>query len=48
MLEEATRRIEAGEVSVKVTKTFPMEKAAQAHQLIEEGHMTGKIVLAVE
>jgi NADPH:quinone reductase len=47
ILEEATRQIEAGEVSVKVTKTFPMEKTAQAHQLIEKGHMTGKIVLAV-
>jgi NADPH:quinone reductase len=47
MLEEATRRIEAGEVSVKVTETFPLEKVAQAHQLIEKGHMTGKIVLTI-
>lgn len=47
MLEKATRQFEAGEVSIKVAKTFPLEKTAQAHQLIEEGHMTGKIVLKI-
>lgn len=47
MLDEATRRIEAGEVTVKIGRIFPLEQAAKAHQLIEEGHMAGKIVLTI-
>jgi NADPH:quinone reductase len=47
MLEEGTNLIESGEVSINITQIYPLEKAAQAHQLIEEGHMTGKIVLTI-
>ena len=47
MLDEATRRIEAGEITVKIGRIFPLEQAARAHQLIEEGHMAGKIVLTI-
>ncbi|MFW6054300.1 MAG: zinc-dependent alcohol dehydrogenase family protein [Thermodesulfobacteriota bacterium] len=47
ILDEATRRIEAGEVRIQVNQTFPLEEVARAHQLIEEGHMKGKIVLEI-
>ena len=47
MLDEATRQIEAGKITVKTGKTFPLQQAAEAHQLIEDGHMTGKIVLII-
>ncbi|MFO8083443.1 MAG: zinc-dependent alcohol dehydrogenase family protein [Desulfobacterales bacterium] len=47
ILEEATRRIESGEVSVKVSEIFSLNDVAKAHQLIEKGHMTGKIVLSI-
>ena len=30
-----------------VGKTLPLADAAQAHELVEEGHVGGKIVLAV-
>jgi len=47
ILDEATRRIEAGEIRIQVNQTFPLEEAAKAHQLIEQGHMKGKIVLEI-
>jgi len=47
MLEEATRLIEQGQLQVKVSETLPLEQAAKAHQLIETGHTTGKIVLTL-
>ncbi|MCF8106086.1 MAG: zinc-binding dehydrogenase, partial [Desulfohalobiaceae bacterium] len=47
ILDDATQRIEAGEVKIQVNQTFPLEEVARAHQLIEEGHMKGKIVLEI-
>lgn len=47
MLDEATKQIEAGKITVKIGRTFSLEQAPQAHQLIEDGHMTGKIVLTI-
>ncbi len=46
-LDDATRRIEAGEVRIRVNETLPLEEVARAQQLIEEGHMKGKIVLEI-
>jgi NADPH2:quinone reductase len=48
MLEEAHRMIELGQLQVKVGQVFPLDKVAQAHQLIEAGHTLGKIVLTIE
>lgn len=45
ILEQCTKRIEAGELSVLVTQRFKLEQAADAHRLIETGSVTGKIIL---
>ncbi|KDN21611.1 NADP-dependent oxidoreductase [Amycolatopsis rifamycinica] len=36
-----------GELRVHVQETFPFERIADAHRLIERGHLRGKIVLTV-
>lgn len=48
ILEAGARLIEAGRLMVEVSQTFPLEQAAEAHRLIEEGHTAGKIVLEIE
>lgn len=47
MLEECARLIEADKLKVKVSQVLPLEEAAKAHAMIEEGHTTGKIVLSI-
>jgi NADPH2:quinone reductase len=37
--------IDTGQLRLEVSATFPMEQAAEAHRLIEEGHVQGKLVL---
>ncbi|MFF4348249.1 NADP-dependent oxidoreductase [Streptomyces sp. NPDC001530] len=37
-----------GVVSVHVSETFPLERAAEAHRLSAEGHTRGKIVVTVD
>lgn len=39
--------IDAGEVSVEVADTFPLERAAEAHAQGETGRTRGKLVLTV-
>jgi NADPH:quinone reductase-like Zn-dependent oxidoreductase len=46
-LEALAALVEEGSLRVLVEKTFPLERAAEAHRLGEEGHATGKIVLTV-
>jgi NADPH:quinone reductase-like Zn-dependent oxidoreductase len=36
-----------GRLRVEVTREFPLEQAAEAHRLLEDGHVRGKIVLTV-
>lgn len=36
-----------GRLHVEVRQTFPLEHAAQAHELLEQGHVRGKLVLTV-
>lgn len=43
-----TELAEQGVITVHVTRTFPLERAAEAHRLSQEGHTRGKIVLTVE
>jgi NADPH:quinone reductase-like Zn-dependent oxidoreductase len=38
---------ENGRLRVEVTREFPLEEAAEAHRLLESGHVRGKIVLTV-
>lgn len=49
--EDLTRLAELAEqgvVSVHVSETFPLERAADAHRLSEQGRTRGKIVVTVE
>ena len=46
-LEELAGLVERGSLRVLVDETFPLERAADAHRLGEEGRTTGKIVLTV-
>lgn len=48
ILEAGARLIEAGRLMVEVSQAFPLDQAAEAHRLIEEGHTAGKIVLEIE
>jgi NADPH2:quinone reductase len=47
MLEAAGALIEAGKLKITVSRTLPLEQAAEAHRLIEGGHTTGKLVLEI-
>ncbi|MGE5027893.1 MAG: zinc-dependent alcohol dehydrogenase family protein [Betaproteobacteria bacterium] len=47
ILEAGARLAEAGKLKVEVSRTFPLDQAAQAHRLIGEGHTAGKIVLEI-
>ena len=47
-LEELAALVDAGELRVHVSQTFPLEEAARAHELCETGHTQGKLVLTVE
>lgn len=46
-LEELAALVASGGLRVLVDTTFPLERAADAHRLGEEGRTTGKIVLTV-
>lgn len=39
--------IDSGKLTVHVDREFPLEDAAAAHRLLEEGHTRGKLVLSV-
>lgn len=46
-LEQIASLIDSGKVKPIVTNVFPLEEAAEAQKLGEEGHVRGKIVLEV-
>jgi NADPH:quinone reductase-like Zn-dependent oxidoreductase len=47
-LAELARLVDAGEISVSLERTFPLEKAHEALEEIRKRHVRGKIVLLVE
>jgi NADPH:quinone reductase-like Zn-dependent oxidoreductase len=47
-LEELARIVDAGELSVQLERTFPLEKAPEALEESRTGHVRGKIVLLVD
>lgn len=44
-LDEIAELIEDGDVKVHIEKTFSLDQVAQAHELLEGGHVRGKLVL---
>ncbi|MFF7726115.1 NADP-dependent oxidoreductase [Streptomyces sp. NPDC008001] len=46
-LAELTALYAEGKLRVEVSKTFPLEQAADAHREMETGHVRGKIVITV-
>ena len=47
ILEKCAQLVDEEELQVLVSHRFPLEQAAEAHKLIEQGHSMGKIVLTV-
>ncbi len=45
ILERCTNLFDSGRLSVHVSHTLPLSKAAEAHRIIEAGGVTGKVVL---
>lgn len=48
ILEEGARLFDEGKLHVKVSDVFPLQSAAEAHRLVEAGHLTGKVVLQID
>lgn len=46
-LGELAILVDEGKLEVEVMRSFPLEQAADAHRLVEEGHVRGKVVLEV-
>lgn len=46
-LEAIADLVDAGGLTVHVDREFPLDEAAEAHRMLEEGHTRGKIVLRV-
>ena len=47
ILQRCAELIELGQLKPLVSKVLPLEQAAMAHTLIEDGHVQGKIVLTM-
>jgi NADPH2:quinone reductase len=48
MLKQCGRWIDEGKLKIHVGEILPLAETAKAHVLIEEGHMTGKVVLKID
>lgn len=46
-LSTLSRLVDEGRLAVHVERTYPLERAADAHRLIEGGHMRGKLALEI-
>jgi NADPH:quinone reductase-like Zn-dependent oxidoreductase len=46
-MREITHLIDGGQVRVPPVDVLPLEDAARAHQMIDTGHVRGKLVLKV-
>jgi NADPH:quinone reductase len=47
LLKQCAEWIDQGQLKICVAETLPLAEAAKAHQLVEEGHMKGKVVLEI-
>ncbi len=48
ILNRCAEAIDRGELRIHVSQTFALAEVASAHRLIEEGHVTGKLVLTLD
>ncbi|PSO50017.1 MAG: alcohol dehydrogenase [Cyanobacteria bacterium SW_9_44_58] len=48
ILEQCSRLIDQGGLNIYLNRTFPLEKAAEAHKTLEAGGMTGKLALVMD
>lgn len=48
LVEKTWSKFESGEIKVKIHKTFPLEKADEAQQVLYRGENVGKVVLIVK
>jgi NADPH:quinone reductase-like Zn-dependent oxidoreductase len=46
-LEELARMADAGQLRVPIAKAFPLEQIAEAHRLVGERHVRGKVVVTL-
>ncbi|MEV6365847.1 NADP-dependent oxidoreductase [Micromonospora musae] len=44
-LRALTRMVEAGDLTIRIGATFPLERATDAQRTLESGHAAGKIIL---
>jgi NADPH2:quinone reductase len=47
ILEQCAQWIDSDKLKLEVSQVLPLQEAAKAHEIIEQGHSTGKIVLTV-
>ncbi len=47
ILEKGAGLIDAGKLRIVVRDVFPLEEVAWAHERVESGHSTGKLVLTI-
>jgi len=47
ILEQGARLVEQGKLKIVVNEVLPIERAAEAHALLETGHTQGKLVLDI-
>ncbi|MBK1725044.1 zinc-dependent alcohol dehydrogenase family protein [Thiocystis violacea] len=48
ILRRCGNLIDRGDLRIHVSETFPLSRAADAHRLIEQGHVTGKLALTLD
>ncbi len=48
LVEKTWEKFESGEMKLKIYKTFPIERADDAHQVLYRGENIGKVVLVVK
>ncbi len=48
LVKKTWSKFESGEIKVKIYKTFPLEQADDAHQVLYRGENVGKVVLIVK
>jgi hypothetical protein len=47
-VREVAQAMEQGKIRAVIQETFPLDQAPRAHDLLEAGHVTGKLVLLVD